>query len=121
MESTNNDANFDLLKKTRAMIGLCQKAMKLVSGEVACEKSLQDGSARLVIVATDASNNTKKKFVNKSFYYKVPCYTMFDKDDLSKIIGKQNRATLVVTDDGFAGRIEEMLKNIGATNNRDGE
>ena len=104
-------------QKLLSMLGLCQKAQKLVSGEEACEKALQNGTAALVLIAGDASGNTKKKFVNKSFYYKVPCYTLFDRDALSKAIGKSNRATMAVADAGFAGRIEEMLKNIDGIDN----
>ena len=108
-------------QKLLSLLGLCQKAQKLVSGEAACEKALQNGTAALVLISTDASNNTKKKFVNKSFYYKVPCYTLFDRDALSKAIGKTNRATLAVADEGFAGRIEEMLKTIAVTDIEHGE
>ena len=108
-------------RKLASMLGMCQKAGRLCSGETACEKALQNQTARLVIVAADASGNTTKKFVNKSFYYKVPCYTLFDRDDLSNAIGRSNRATIAVTDDGFAGRIEEMLKSIAGTDKRDGE
>ena len=108
-------------KKLASMLGFCQKAGRLASGEVACEKALQSGQAKLVIVAADASGNTKKKFVNKSFYYKVPCYNMLEKDDLSQAIGQQNRATVAVTGDGFAGRIEEMLKQIAEQDQQDGE
>jgi len=116
------------MKKLMSMLGMCQKAMKLVTGETACEKALQawatgkeEGAARLVIVAADASENTRKKFVNKAFFYKVPCYHMLERDEISKAIGRQNRATLAVTDEGFAARIEEMLKNIGGEDNCGGE
>ena len=108
-------------QKLLSILGLCQKAQKLVSGEAACEKALQNGTAALVLLANDASDNTKKKFVNKSFYYKVPCYISFDRDTLSSAIGKSNRATLAVADAGFAGRIEEMLKNIAGADNECGD
>jgi len=97
-------------KRLASLLGLCQKAGKLVSGETACEKALQGCTARLIIVSDDASANTKKKFINKSFYYKVPCCTAFTRDELSGAIGKSNRATLAIVEAGFAQRIEEMLK-----------
>ena len=46
------------------MIGLAQKAGKIVSGEFATEKAVKTGKAALVIVAGDASENTKKMFTN---------------------------------------------------------
>lgn len=99
-------------KKIASMLSLCQKAGKLASGESACEKALQSQEAKLVITCIDASDNTKKKFDNKSFFYNVPCYTCFLKEDLSRAIGKDNRATVVITDINFAAKIEGLLKDI---------
>ena len=46
------------------MLGLAMKAGKVVSGEFAVDKSIKEGSAFLVIIASDASDNTRKKFSN---------------------------------------------------------
>lgn len=97
-------------KKISSMLSLCQKAGKLISGETACEKAIQARQAKLVITCIDASDNTKKKFANKSFFYNVPFYTYSSKEDLSRIIGKENRATVIITDTNFAVKIEELLK-----------
>ena len=48
--------------KALAMIGLAQKAGKIVSGEFATEKAVKTGKAALVIVAGDASENTPVKY-----------------------------------------------------------
>lgn len=48
-------------KKVLQMLGLCQRAGKLSSGETGCLAAVRDGSAELIIVADDASDNTKKK------------------------------------------------------------
>ena len=47
-----------------SLIGLATKAGKTVSGEFSTEKSVKTGKGLLVIVAEDASENTKKKFRN---------------------------------------------------------
>ena len=60
--------------KALAMIGLAQKAGKIVSGEFATEKAVKTGKAALVIVAGDASENTKKMFTNMCAFYEVPVY-----------------------------------------------
>ena len=44
-----------------SLIGLATKAGKTVSGEFSTEKSVKTGKGLLVIVAEDASENTKKK------------------------------------------------------------
>ena len=55
-----------------SLIGLATKAGKTVSGEFSTEKSVKTGKGLLVIVAEDASENTKKKFRNMcSFYEEV--------------------------------------------------
>ena len=48
--------------KALSMIGLATKAGKVASGEFCTEKEVKSGRACLVIVADDASDNTKKKF-----------------------------------------------------------
>ena len=52
------------LKQDRvlSLIGLATKAGKCASGEFMTENETKSGKAALVIVAEDASDNTKKKF-----------------------------------------------------------
>ena len=54
-----------------SLIGLATKAGKTVSGEFSTEKSVKTGKGLLVIVAEDASENTKKKFRNICSFYEV--------------------------------------------------
>ena len=61
------------------MISLATKAGKTASGEFATEQSVKSFRAELVIVATDASDNTKKKFQNMCEFYEVPIYFYKDK------------------------------------------
>ena len=95
--------------KALAMIGLAQKAGKIVSGEFATEKAVKTGKAALVIVAGDASENTKKMFTNMCAFYEVPVYFYSDKETLGHAIGKQFRASLAVADEGFRNTIEKMV------------
>jgi len=85
------------------------KAGRLAVGEYSCEKALRAGNAKLVIIAEDASDNTRKKFTNKAFYYKVPVVSNGGRDEISKAIGRDNRVVVVVTDSGFAGSLRELL------------
>jgi len=96
-------------KKVSSLLSLCMKAGKLSAGEHACEIALRNEEAELVIIAEDASDNTKKKFTNKSFYYKVPVVLYSGRDRISKAIGKENRVVVAVTDSGFA---DSLLKNM---------
>lgn len=97
--------------KVTSMLGLATKAGKLVSGEFMTENVVKDHSAKLVILAKDCSDNTKKKFGNMCTYHNVPYYEFADKDELGRCIGKEFRACLAVTDAGFATSIMKNLVN----------
>ena len=60
--------------KALSLVSLATKAGKTASGEFCTEKEVKTGMAELVIVAEDASDNTKKKFKNMCNFYEVPIY-----------------------------------------------
>ena len=97
--------------KALSMISLATKAGKTASGEFATEQSVKSFRAELVNVATDASDNTKKKFQNMCEFYEVPIYFYGDKDTLGHAMGKEIRASLAVNDLGFAKGIMKHLDN----------
>ena len=90
-------------------MGLATKAGKVVSGEFMTDKSVKEGRAKLVIIASDASDNTKKKFQNMCDYYQVPIFVYSNKITLGNAIGKEYRASLCVTDIGLA---KEIIKHL---------
>lgn len=102
--------------KILSLIGLATRAGKTASGEFCTEKEVKTGRAALVIVAGDASENTKKKFRDMCEFYEVPIYFYKDKDTLGHAMGKEFRATLAVTDAGFADGIRKHLDSEGNTN-----
>lgn len=95
--------------KVVALIGLAMKAGKVASGEFSVEKAVKTGKAKLVIVADEASENTKKKFRNMCLYYQKPCYFFGNKQGLGNAIGKEFRASLAIMDENLAGAIELHL------------
>ncbi len=94
------------------MLSLATKAGKTASGEFSTENAVKQGSANLVIIAGDASSNTKKKFTNMCTYYKVPLYIFSTKEELGHFMGKEKRASMAITDSGFANSIEKKLINL---------
>lgn len=97
------------MDKALAMIGLSMKAGKLVSGEFSVETGLKQGDVKLVVIAEDASENTKKKFRNMTAYRNIPYVEYKDKGTLGRCIGKEYRASIGICDDGFAKSILEKL------------
>lgn len=101
------------MDKVISMIGMATKAGRTTSGEFMTEKAVKEGSAFLVIVAEDASANTKKMFRNMCTFYKVPFYIYGTKQTLGHGMGKEMRASLAVLDQGFCNAIEKKLKESG--------
>ena len=93
-----------------SMLGIAAKAGSVASGEFSTEKAVKEGKAYLVIVAEDASDNTKKMFRNMTGFYEVPMYVYSEKETLGHFIGKEVRASLAVTNEGLARSIEDRLK-----------
>ena len=56
------------IRKVLGSLGLAMKAGDVVSGEFMTEKAIREGIAKLVIVAEDASGNTKKKFADSCHF-----------------------------------------------------
>ena len=89
--------------KVLSMLGIAAKAGGVASGEFSTEKAVKDGRAWLVIVASDASENTQKHFRDMMYVYG-------EKETLGHFIGKEFRASLAVTNEGLAHSIEDKLK-----------
>ena len=97
--------------KVLSLIGLAMKAGRCTSGEMMTENETKAGNAKLVVVASDASENTKKKFRDMCKFYRVPICFYGDKDTLGHAMGKEFRASLAILDEGFADGILKELKN----------
>lgn len=95
--------------KALSLLGLAVKAGKVVSGEFSTEESIKRHKAKLVIIAGDASDNTKKKFQDKCRFYKVPVFIYGSKYTLGHAMGKQERACAAIEDRGFAKSIVTLF------------
>lgn len=95
--------------KILSYIGLAQKSGNIVSGEFMTEKMVKCGKACLVIVADDASANTKKMFTNMCEFYEVPLCFLSDKGQLGHSMGKELRASCAILDEGLANAIKKNM------------
>jgi len=92
-----------------SLLGLAQRAGKVVSGEGLVVKEVQRGRAWLVLLSEDASANTEKKVTDKCAFYGVPLCKVPDRYVLGGAIGKDARVVVAVTDEGFARQLQTML------------
>ena len=90
-------------------LGLAKKSRNIVSGEFSTENAIKRRKAFLVIVATDASDNTKKKFTDKCSFYNVPLFFYSDKESIGRALCLEMRTSVAVTDAGLANT---LIKNI---------
>ncbi len=96
--------------KILSLLGLATRSGNLVSGEFMTEKAVKERKAFLVVVSSEASGNTKKKFTNMCSFYEVPLYFYGTMESLGHSIGKEFRASIAVTDEGFAKNIINKLE-----------
>ena len=101
----NNQVDVKIL----SLFGLAARAGRIASGEFQTETAVKSGTAYLVVVAEDASENTKKLFRDKCSFYKVPVFVMGTKEELGHAIGKEFRASLAILDEGFAEAIKRKV------------
>ena len=93
-----------------SLVGLSAKAGKIRSGEFQVEKAVKENQAFVVIVATDASDLSKKSYRDMCSFYQVPIYEYQTKEELGRCIGKEFRAAVAVVDEGFAKGIIKKLE-----------
>ena len=105
MENEKNE------KKIFSLFGLATRAGKMASGEFQTEMAIKSGTTFLIIIAKDASDNTKKLFQDKCSFYKVPILFLGTKEELGRAIGKEYRASLAILDKGFAEAIMNKTKS----------
>lgn len=83
------------------LLGLAQAASGLISGEERVIQAIQRDTAKLVIVANDASESTQKKLKDKCSFYQVPINLDYSMVEISHALGKK-RSICALTNRGFA-------------------
>lgn len=97
-----------LNKQTLSILGLCTRARQITSGETVIE-AIRNKQACLVLYASDASENTKKRITDKARFYGVEAIEVEDSQLLSNAIGKKGRVSVAILNQGFAKNIKEKL------------
>jgi ribosomal protein L7Ae-like RNA K-turn-binding protein len=96
-------------KKILSYISMAQRARKLISGTDMIIDTIRKDNKGIIIVAEDASKNTKKTLKDKASTYNTKVLEVFTIEELSNAIGKENRVAVYLQDEGFKNAI---IKNI---------
>ncbi len=82
-------------------IGLAYRARKVSVGTEVTLTKLRNGQVFLMILATDASDLTKKKVRDKAKTYQVEIIESLSSLEISQAIGKKDIKVIGITDRGF--------------------
>ncbi len=91
------------------LVGLARRAGKISFGTESATETIEKKKAKLVIVAKDSSDRTKKNFKELCEKVDVQMRITGTIEELSKSIGQVNKAIIVIKDENFA---KEILKRI---------
>ena len=100
------------------MVGIGRKAGLVSVGSLPSEEAVKNGSAVLLVLASDASDNTKKKFENMCRFYQVTFCYYGTKEALGTALGKAELSVAAVLDTGIAGKIRDYLNTGGILNGK---
>ena len=100
-------------QKLLGMLGLATRAGKITFGAEATKEAILKRKVKLVIVAEDASERTKHKFLEIAKVNNIPAYIIMNIDYLSKSIGKKNKAVVGLIDFNFSNAIIEIINGGG--------
>ncbi|MBT5874001.1 MAG: 50S ribosomal protein L7ae [Candidatus Latescibacteria bacterium] len=94
------------------LLGLALRSRKARAGATAVEGSIRSGKARLVLIASDSSDGTKKQFMKLSTRFEVPFIEQHTQDEYGVCFHGAPRSVVVINDRHFA---DGMLKKTGNT------
>lgn len=96
-------------KRLRGMLGFAMRAGKVTIGtDAVCSALGSKKKPKLVVIASDVSDSTRKKIFTKCEFYKVKAVQInIGADELGDLLGKTySPATAGITDEGFAEQID---------------
>ena len=95
-------------RKILGLIGLSAKAGKISFGADSVETQIRKRKINLVIIAENSSERTKDKFKKISQENGIPYIIIGEIDELSKAIGKSNKAIIGIKDLNLSKEIQKI-------------
>lgn len=94
--------------------GLAKRAGKCVLGTEMCVENIRNGKAKLVIAASDLSDNTVKRLSDSCNYHNVELiFVGADKIELGRKLGKNNgTSSAAILDDGFVNICRKIYNEV---------
>ena len=98
------------MDKARQYLGLGRKSGLLVTGEDNCGCTVGAGKAKLLLLASDASPNARKKASGFMYGHRALLATLpWSKEELSALLGKRGCSMVCFTDLPLAARFAAAM------------
>lgn len=95
--------------KALRLLGLATRAGKIAFGTESVIETINKKKAKLVIVAEDAADRTKRNIIRLADENKIPVRIYETIEKISKSIGKENKAIISIKDINFSNEILKII------------
>ncbi|KPU43903.1 putative ribosomal protein YlxQ [Oxobacter pfennigii] len=93
-----------------SFLGIIKKAGKLAAGYNNCIFDIKKDKCKLLIIAENASDNTKDKFESLCKGRKLSYFIFGDKERLGSCIGKASMSVLAIKDENMSKVVQSMFE-----------
>jgi len=97
------------MNKIYSMLGLARRGGNISLGFDACISDISKGKSKLVLIAQDASEKTKKNILYECEKYNCKYIEYGEKELLGQCLGKKALSVISITDENI---VSYILKNI---------
>ena len=104
--------NAGIEQRAMNLLSMAARARRILSGAFVVEEALKRKQGTYLLLAVDASEETKAKFSRMAAQMNVPSAELLTMQKLGHCLGKEYRAVAVLIDRGFADRLSAYLQDI---------
>lgn len=106
-------------RKMLSYMGFAAKARKIVNGYNTCIFTMEKRRVKLLIIAEDLSENSKKKMIQAANKFNVEYRIFGDSDEMSHMTGTEGKGIFAITDENFANVISKEIDHIQSLEDRE--
>ena len=97
-------------RKVISYLGFAKKSGNLLTGVNTCSFAMAKGKVKLMVLAEDISENSRKKIMKEIRKYGVNHIEYGNSEELSHAVGASGRNVFAICDKGFAEAITQEIE-----------
>ncbi len=98
------------VRQMRSLLSIANRANKTLPGHSRVEVGFKKGEGELLLLAHDASPGVERKFRRWASELEIPVLKALSKEEMGPSLGASETAVVLITDAGFAQRIQKELE-----------